>query len=419
MTPAENSREPSSEVDHPGPARHQLRVRTSRSYLIPFVVDLGQRNAVFLKRHPAPLLGWLHRLHWRIPRAFPTAAWLALHAFTVLPERDFDLAHSVNAVPILKHRPYIVTFEGFLPHLPEDRYSAVLHAWLRRRLLRPACVALVAMSEYALRQFRWQNRGFPALDRLERKVHLIYPAVPLRRTIPKPASGDTLKLLFVGRQFMRKGGPALLRAHERLRRLGVPVETTVISTLGWGMADDDYVGPESVAYVHRELERLRLDGVIHRERVPNQDVLALMAEADYLVAPTLHDTFGFASIEALACGTPVIATNTCAQPEIIEPGRSGYLVPIDNEAHVGRWTWLYRNHEPGYLDRYASTVERLGESLTDTLARCWDRRAEYEALSAGAIDRVRSRFDQVAARDRLERLYEIGGWIAPPFRAAR
>lgn len=376
-----------------------LRVRTVDSYPASFVVDLGQRNSALLKRNADPLLA---KLHWRLARHMPPAImWMATNAFTLLPEWDFDLVHLVNAVPLLCPRPYVLTFESFMPRVPDDRYRRWLHVWLRRLLLRPRCLALVAMSEYALRQFAHQNRGFEAFSRLTAKTQLIYPAVHLRRSHPKRSS-DSLSLLFVGRQFMQKGGPAVLRAHERLRRRGVPVQTTVVSGLDW----TDFVGPPSAAYVHQETARLAAEGVIHISRLPNQEVIDLMQRADYLVAPTLHDTFGFACIEALSCGTPVIATDTCALPEIVEHGHSGLLLPFDNEKHVGKWRWLGRTAAPGYLDVFDQTIESLAKALTDSLMAQWDTRPAYEEMSAGAIERVCSRFSRTNARDRLEQIYE-------------
>jgi glycosyltransferase involved in cell wall biosynthesis len=387
--------------DAVGAGRRGLRVRIAPSHFNPFLIELGQRNALFLKRG----MGLPSKLPWRVARAAPRMVErMTTYSFTMVAERDFDLVHAINVIPLLTNRPYIVTFEDFMPRFPDDRYSRWLHTWLRRQLLDPRCIALVPMSEYARRQFQWQNRGFPELARLEKKIHVIYPAVPLRRSAPKKPSG-TLSLLFVGRHFMRKGGPVALRVHERLRQRGVPVETTVVSALDW--SPDEYVGPPSAEYVRGETARLGGNGVVHLTSAANPEVIELMQRADYMLAPTLHDTFGFASIEALSCGTPVIATNTCAQPEIVEPGRSGFLLPFDNEEHVGKWRWLYRNREAAYLDAYEGAVASLSDTLTDTLMSCWEGRSDYEALSAGALDRVRSRFHEPIARDQLERIYEL------------
>ncbi|MBI3321915.1 MAG: glycosyl transferase family 1, partial [Candidatus Omnitrophica bacterium] len=186
----------------------RLRVRIERGYAGQFFMDLGQRNAVFVKRPLVPLR-----------RLFSWA-----DAFALLPEPDFDMIHSFNAIPILTRRPYIVTYEDYLPRVPEDRYIGWLERRLRNSLLEDRCVAVVAASEYARRQFHWQHRDWTGRAAVEQKTHRIYPAVPVTRTQPKQPSPSRLKLVFVGGDFMRKGGPAVLRTHERLARQGVPVE---------------------------------------------------------------------------------------------------------------------------------------------------------------------------------------------------
>jgi glycosyltransferase involved in cell wall biosynthesis len=366
-----------------------LRVRTLRNYTVRFIVDLGQRNAVFLKRRWTPL-----------KRIFYWA-----DAFAILPEPDYDIVHSINAVPILSRRPYVLTFEDYLPRVPSDRYVGWLERRMQQELLSPRGVGLIAMSKFARRQFRWQNRDFHGREALEAKMQVIYPAVALRRERPKRPSG-AMKLLFVGTRFMGKAGPAVLRAHERLRAAGVPVTTTVISTLFW--REDDYLGPPSRSYVERETARLGLEGVTHHHHLPNEDVLRLMEESDYFVFPTLQDTFGYAPMEALACGTPALVSDTCAMPEIVEDGVSGYALPFENEKEVGKWKWLYRTDDPGYMDAYEGAVASLADSIFERLAERWEAPPdEYEAMSAAALERVHERFNREYARDRLEALYEL------------
>lgn len=368
----------------------KLRIRTARSYPVPFLIDLGQRNAVFLKRPLTPL------------RRFFDCA----DAFGFYPEPDYDALHTINAVPLLGRAPYIITFEDYLPRVPEDRYMGRLERFLQKRLLSDRCRALVAISEFGLRQFRWQNRDFPGRAALEAKMHLIHPAIRLRRRAPKKRSA-TLKLLFVAHHFMLKGGPALMRAHERLRRAGVPVETTFVTSLRFD--EHDYFGPPSRPLMERETAKLATtEGVTRLGAVPNAEVLRLMDEADFFVFPTFQDTFGFAPVEALAHGTPVLATNTCAQPEIVDDGVNGYLLPFENDEHVGKWKWLYRTKEAGYLDAYEAATERIAGAMFERLQASFEAHpSHYEALSAGAIRQVETRFNADVARNRLEALYEL------------
>jgi glycosyltransferase involved in cell wall biosynthesis len=366
-----------------------LRVRTRRDYFVPFVVDLGQRNAIFVRRPWTPLR-----------RVIPWA-----DAFALLPDRDYDIVHAVNAVPLLSRRPYIVSFEDYLPRVPEDRYVGWLERALQRALLSPRCVALLALSQYAARQFAQQSRDFSGREALAAKLEVRYPAIAARRSEPKERLGRTLRLLFVGRDFMRKGTPAVLGAHEQLRARGVPVQTTIVSSLRW-KADDAYVDPPSPELVERERARLGQEGVIHHHSLPNTDVLRLMEESDFLLFPTLHDTFGYVTLEALACATPVLASATNALPEVVEDGGCGYLLPLELDGRLGRWAWTYRTREPGFLEAYEMATRSLADSIAERLSQVWETPGLYASLSAGALDRVRTRFDAVAAREHLEQLYE-------------
>jgi glycosyltransferase involved in cell wall biosynthesis len=378
----------------PGAGLPPLRVKTLRATPVRFCVDFGQRNAVFLKR---PL----------------TARRLAVWAesFAPVPEPGYDLTHSFNAVPVMTRRPFLVSFESFLPRFPDDhahsalggRALRLLEEHLRARLAHERCIACLAFSEYARRQFRHQARNSPYRDVIDAKMRVRYPVMSLRRSEPKDGSGG-LKLLFVAHRFMGKGGPALLRAHERLLAAGVPVTTTVVSALRW--EPDDYIGPGSAALVEREHRRVSGPGVVHLGSIPNARVLELMDEADYFVLPTFHDTFGYVALESLAGGTPVIASATCALPEVVEHGRNGYLIDFENDADVGRWPWIYRRQDPLYDEAYEAQIARMADSLTAILGEAWETRASYRERSSAAIERMRTRFDRTLARDELELVYE-------------
>jgi glycosyltransferase involved in cell wall biosynthesis len=321
-------------------------------------------------------------------------------------EPGYDLIHSYNAVPLFPRVPYIVTFEDYFPRVPEDRYIGWLHRFLAREAAGARCLGLIAESQYAFRQFEYQNRRFPWSQALLKKTQIILPAIPARASRPK-TMGDQLRLIFVGSDFMRKGLPILLRSHSALRAEGIPVSTTVVSALQW--RTDDYIGPPDPGIVQETRHLLNQDG-IHvlgvEKPVPNDEVLQLMQQADFLVLPTFHDTFGYVSIEALSVGTPVIATSTCALPEVVDDGINGHLLPFDNDEAIGKWRWLYRNREPGYNQAYSDEIARLSDELTKVLLRCWEGRTAYEAMSEAALEKVRRAFNPDHARQQIEEMYE-------------
>lgn len=78
------------------------------------------------------------------------------------------------------------------------------------------------------------------------------------------------------------------------------------------------------------VEELKLQNrVIFTGYVPDADLPALYNAADLFCFPSLYEGFGFPPLEALSCGTPVIAANNSSIPEVV--GDAGVLLPIDNE----------------------------------------------------------------------------------------
>src|SRR5262249_39639392 len=116
---------------------------------------------------------------------------------------------------------------------------------------------------------------------------------------------------------------------------------------------------------------------------------------------------GYVALEALSRGTPVLASDVCALPEIVADGACGHLLPFPKDDEIGRWRHLHRTREPDYLDRFDDAIEQLATGIFEAVATGWERRDDYERLSAGALERVRTRFSRTFARDRLEAIYEL------------
>lgn len=93
-------------------------------------------------------------------------------------------------------------------------------------------------------------------------------------------------------------------------------------------------GPELPA-VWSEAGRL---GVQKRIRLLGSriDVQSLLACADVFLLPSSQESFGLAALEALACGVPAVTSDAGGLPELIENGRSGYVVPIGDSDTMAR-----------------------------------------------------------------------------------
>ena len=90
---------------------------------------------------------------------------------------------------------------------------------------------------------------------------------------------------------------------------------------------------------HADALRRSLHELIHREGLERSihllgyrpDIERAIAGLDVLVCPSENEPFGRVVIEAMACGVPVVASNSGGIPEIITDGESGLLVPVNDE----------------------------------------------------------------------------------------
>lgn len=113
----------------------------------------------------------------------------------------------------------------------------------------------------------------------------------------------------------RKNIPRLIEAFNRLNKQ-VPncLKLVITGEKGW-----DYEG------IFRTVRQSGLeDKVIFTGFVPQKDLPVLMSGAEVFVFPSLQEGFGLPPLEAMACGTPVITSNTSSLPEVI--GDAGILV---------------------------------------------------------------------------------------------
>lgn len=200
------------------------------------------------------------------------------------------------------------------------------------------------------------------------KLTVIPNGVDLADYQPAPRPPRAVPVaLCVGRLIFNKGQRFLLDATARLRDEGAPLRVR--------FAGD---GPAASAL----RARTRALGLTDRvEFLGHQDnVAALLADADIFVRPSLTDGMSLAVLEALASGLPVVATDVSGTRELIGDGAAGIVVPPASTAELAQALQVLaqdpqrrlrmgaRARERALAFDWASVAARTHREMTDVCA---------------------------------------------------
>lgn len=127
-------------------------------------------------------------------------------------------------------------------------------------------------------------------------------------------------VLSVSRLEPRKNFPGLIRAFSRMKaRTGLPHHLVIAGSKGWLY---EPIFEAAAASPFRDC--IHFPGFVADEDLP-----ALYTLADAFAYPSFYEGFGFPPLEAMACGTPVIAADNSSLPEVV--GQAGILLPAEEE----------------------------------------------------------------------------------------
>lgn len=306
--------------------------------------------------------GHLARLLW-INTVLPVRVWRDGCTLLFTPCPEPMLVSSIPQVCVV-HDLIALRFPHYFPRLR-------LYFRLLRMLLR-ACSAVIVDSEATRRDVR-TLLGVP-----ETRLHVVYPGYDRERyrlgvdasTIIRRHALDRY-VLYVGNLLPHKNVPGLLRAFAAIAPR-VPHRLVIA-----GFRD-----PRMTPALDREIARLKLEArVLFLDYVPVDDLPAIYAGADVCVQPSLYEGFGLTILEAMACGSPVVASRGGAQPE------------VGGDAAV----WV----EPGDVEALAVAVERVVSSpdlRADLRARGLRRVEDFSWERAGC--RVREILSNVGKTGR-------------------
>lgn len=275
------------------------------------------------------------------------------HLLRLRPQVIFSSSFGVWTILALLLKPLfwwrvIIAYEGSSPGV--DYRNSALRLFVRRMMvwLADACITnSQAGKDYLI----------DVLNATSDRVFLQPYEIPDEKTLP--GSGeindhlDTLHrpiFLFVGHVIPRKGLPLLLDACATLQARGYTQYTLVVVGDGSQQAE-----------LQAFCEQKGLSDRIHwAGRVSYDQIGSYFQQADVFVFPTLEDTWGVVTLEAMLLGKPILCSQGAGTAELVRSGENGYVFPPDNAQKLAD---LMQN----FLDR-PELIDAMGKRSQQIMA---------------------------------------------------
>ncbi|MFI1095529.1 glycogen synthase [Streptomyces sp. NPDC020917] len=341
----------------------------------------GAEDGVVRHRAPATLDGANDAL-----RTF--AVDLAMAA--ALQGRDLVHSHTWYANlgghvgKMLHGMPHVLTAHSLEPLRPWKAEQLgggyALSSWAERTAMESAD-AVVAVSDGMRRDILG---CYPELD--PDRVHVIRNGIDTAAYRPDPRTDALARIgvdperpyvLFVGRITRQKGVPHLLRAAR-----GIDPSIQLVLCAG---APDTPALDREFRGLFDELNAVRQGVHWIPAMLPRPVVVQLLTHAAVFVCPSVYEPLGIVNLEAMACGTAVVASAVGGIPEVVDDGVTGLLVPYDEQRPEA-----FESGLAAAIDRLAGDPDgaaRMGAAGRDRAVRefGWDAVARRTADLYSAV----------------------------------
>lgn len=316
---------------------------------------------------------WILTHSKRIVRKFLRKLDISVLNAHLSPQGDYDLIHCAHCLSKNKDKPWVADVETvrqfwIAMQVPKNKQE------VKDILSRKNCKKILPWTQAGANEI---IKEFPGI---KDKVEVVYPAVSASKI--KKKKHKEINLLFVGRYFYNKGGFHALEVMDNLTKRYENVRGIVVSEV-----------PQEIKIRYSKNDKIKFYELMPQEKLFRE----IFSISDIFIYPGYTDTFGFSLIEVMSEGIPVVTVDKDERKEIVEEGRTGFIVDSDLQIDPLKFSKI----EKGPLK------EKILKEMTEKTSKLIEDKRLREKMSKNCINEIKNgKFSIKERNKKLRKIYE-------------
>jgi len=331
---------------------------------------------------PHRFIGKIANSHFCWENEDRSLRYFAAQVQNAVHDRKLDVVFATSTLPVAKlERPTPAVFWS------DSAYYSMVDYYPRRPMTMRARrkyfqteEAAVTRASFACYASHWAADAAARMTDPSRvKVLPFGPNLPIEHNLDdvqnwirerRQGRSQCCTLLFVGKEWERKGGPVAVETARRLNQAGIATTLEVV-----GCIPDEVLPPfvELAGFIDK------------RESVGRERLAELYRTSDIFIMPSRQEAFGVVVSEAAAFGVPAVVSDTGGLAETVREGATGFRLPLDDDGSLfaERVMSILQDYEKFAKNAYAEFQTRLNwRTSVDILVDLLQQAAAHSADSA-------------------------------------